>query len=729
MFTFYFDNTVVDNPINWDELSEQLERNDELRGLFFKVDAAYTFTGDGFTYLYNKKQADGYCEFVRLQIYKQCDNTSILVFDGNIRLSDCKFNLSKCKVECSIEDNSYGARIFNNKNIKTFVNGGFSKNGIAITPANTYYLYLYEPATNVLDNSAFVNAYDVMDCFQYLVQFMTDGQMNVISSWYSGLPLTEKICVLTGAELRKRQHLSIDDPEICFADLFDEMNKKFNLGMSIETINGVPTLRIEKMSYYYNQLVVASTDNIPDLTEYIDTKNLYSSIKLGSNKDVKYDNTIHSLPPVRFLSFNEEDYIVQGQCNIDRPLDCVSDWIIDSNTIEEVAFTNTNNEGNDEEIFLIQYEASTLVPNILFSVMWNDITTIPPSFFNKVLTNDSVSARWDLQGNIAQYLNATNALFLATQTVPSGTYAPWTTVSPGASFTPMYEPVPFDDDSTPPNFDPTNAYNTTTYRYTANANGIYTFRITQNYTIVQQTYQGPTTLILIGPYRPGSQFYTFDQWRIFSKVYSGATLLRQNAALTPYRVWKNAGWIDPSPQNYLTTGTIFGASYNAAPFFTPNQSLQNVVTVTQYLNAGEEVEFAWEFAYFDIFSQYWLDGRYFNNNTISGTVLSPASNDELCDLTGNNDYIFNNSTVECVGTGNGAGLFKGNDPEDYKVSLFSYEYPLTDPIWTSIKTNPQGAIQFGTGSASKLGWVNRISRNANTGMASIELISNIKYTK
>lgn len=692
MFTFYFDNTIVNNPINWNELSETLERNDELRGLFLKIDQTLTFTDEAYAYLYNAKQSNGYCQFIELKITKQCNNGNTLIFEGNIRISDCKFNLSKCTVECGIEDNSFGARIFNNKSIKAFVNGGFSKNGVAITTANTYYLYLYEPSTNILDNTAFVNAFDVMECFEYLVKFMTDGQMDVVSDWYSNLPLTEKLCVTTGAELRKRQHLKTDVPSISFDDLFKEMNKKFNLGMSVENINSVWTLRIEPMSYFFDTALSATTDSVPNLVEYINTYNLYSKIRLGSSKTANYDNTIHSMPPIRFLTFNDEDYIIEGQCNIDRELNCVNNYIIDSNVIEEVAFTNTNDKQYDKDIFIIQYEESTLVPNILFSVMWNDIIAQPPVFFNETLTNDNVALRWDVQNNIAQYINAANNKFRAEQTIPSPVYRPFTSYAPPITLNTPYTPIPFDDDSTPPNYDAGGNYNTTTYRYLAQANGIYSFQVRQDYVLYEQEYQGGLFDI--------SWSYLSDRWNIIANVYNGVTLVRSASKMTPYKQWLSINW----------------ASYlgNPIPAYL---SLANLETIDVYMNAGEEVEFAFEFAFLGAYQgATGTSGNYGTNLQI------------LLDAVGGNSYYFYNSTVECIATADGGGKYVGKDPDDYKVSLFSYEYPLSDTTWNIIKNAPSKAIQFGINNATKKGWVSKIIRNANTGMASIELISNIKNT-
>jgi len=54
---------------------------------------------------------------------------------------------------------------------------------------------------------------------------------------------------MTGGQLRNATGPII--PELSFDDLFLEMKKHANLGISITRVNGVPTMRIEKISYFF----------------------------------------------------------------------------------------------------------------------------------------------------------------------------------------------------------------------------------------------------------------------------------------------------------------------------------------------------------------------------------------------------------------------------------------------------------------------------------------------
>lgn len=681
MFTFYFDNNIVSNPLNFMDMAETIERNDELRGIFIKIDQTLTFANDAYEYLYGIKQSNGYCNFVFLEIYKECNNSIDKVFEGNIRISDCKFNLSKCQVECSIDDNSFGARIFNNKSIKTFVDAGYSKNGNIINPATKINLGIFTPSTGTY-LAITRDAFDVMDCLHYMVKFMTDGQMNLISDWYTNLPNDETICILAGSELRKAQHLNNDHPELSFIDLFSELNKKFNLGIGIEKISGIWTMRIEPISYFYNTTKALSTNYIPELVESIDTYTLYSHIKVGSSKTANYDLTKHSFPPIRFLAFNEEVYFIQGQCNIDRELDLSSKYIIDSNIIEELVATNTNDDKYDKELFLIQYNRST---NNSFK--WNDLFPNPPFFYNQILTNSKVVYKWDVQGAIAQYLNAVDSRFLASSTSNLANIQSFD-VFGTQTFASAIEPFAFQDDSTPPNYDSGGFYDNALYEYTANSNGVYTFKVRLKYKWGGPFYVNPS----------GTQLLSMI-FKVTAKVYDGAMVLQR----------EYVGRTNGKIAQYLNMNQAYVIQDNK---YLP-QTYDESIFLPVFMSGGEIVRINIKY-----------DWSY-----LSGYADNPIFEIPAYAVIGSSYYQFlSGSQFSCDTIADGGGVYKGADADAYKVSLFRYDYPISDSDWTNMKNNPSQSIEFGTSNATKLGWVRRIERNAETGNANIEIISNIKNT-
>src|SRR3989304_4215299 len=102
MFRFYLNNTLVNEPANWADFTETLEYDQTLKGLLPKYDIGLTWTGGAFAFLFNIKETLGFCQLVELKVDYQCSAgagyaTELL---GYIFISDCKFSLNRCEVEC-----------------------------------------------------------------------------------------------------------------------------------------------------------------------------------------------------------------------------------------------------------------------------------------------------------------------------------------------------------------------------------------------------------------------------------------------------------------------------------------------------------------------------------------------------------------------------------------------------------------------------------------------------
>lgn len=470
---------LQDQPTNWMDFEEVLEYDETLKGLLLKQPVNLDFVGDGYRALKTYKDTNGYCGSLTFRVDYKCNNEPFqTIFEGLIFVADVRFNWLKCVANTPIEDNSFYAKINNNKKLKARLDVPFSKNGVAITPTTGIALDFFTPSTAIIIGGAPRRCFDVMDAITFLVSYMTDGTVGVVSDWYSALPATELICLVQGQEVR--EHTAAFIPNVSFEQVFGELQKKFNLGFAIEEIAGVPTLRIEPVSYWRNTTVSLNIDYVREIEESIDTELLYSGIEIGGEKTAVYYAAIHSFPPIAFIGHQQEDYAIQGVCNIDKILNLESEFIIDSNIIEELVATNTTNETYDKDVFMVQYRNDT-VP---FRAVGSYIITQSPSvpvLYNAILTNDNVAVRFNIQGNIAKYFSASPDTFRAEQTV---------------GFTPSgmgLDQVEFDNDYTAPNFDNNNNYGNGTIagnpvsaansRYTATSLGAYTFfaQITYNH--------------------------------------------------------------------------------------------------------------------------------------------------------------------------------------------------------------------------------------------------------
>lgn len=479
MFRVYLDGTEIKGVTGFDDFTESIERDEDVRGLFISYPLELTFTYDGYDYIVNKLNLNGFCQTIEVLIQEKCGVDFEDSINGLLFLSDIKRNKTECSLKVKITDNNWGAKIKNNKNIKSKLDVPFSKNGFAITPCPFTEVLMFDPATGSSTTTSY--GYDIIDAFTYLVSFMTDGAMDFISDYLDTLTINsyganiQRLFLFLGQELREGTRGGV--PDISFQELFDNINKKFNIGFTIEDNGGRPRIRIENIDYFYKAGVSFVADKIPLLESVFDPELLYASVAIGSTTAEYLGAPIHSLPPIRFLGFKEEQYTVQGTCNIDKELDLVNDFIIDSNIIEELVFSNNSNTSYDEDVFIIQGRFQSGGYRASHGYYIGNPATVP-ALYNEIMLNKEVAPRWAVQGNIAKYIGDGLDEFQAERTTVSAF------ITHTALATNTVSPFPFNDDSTPPNFDTNGRYNNTLYKYTSPANGIYGFE----FNIIIQTF-------------------------------------------------------------------------------------------------------------------------------------------------------------------------------------------------------------------------------------------------
>tara|TARA_R100001530_G_scaffold34717_1_gene27141 strand:- start:424 stop:2295 length:1872 start_codon:yes stop_codon:yes gene_type:complete len=404
MFQFLLDNVVVDDPIGWDKFQETLEFDDELKGVLPKYNSKLTFFGNGYTYLRDKYDQFGYCESATLDIKEDCGNGFKSIFKGQIFISDIKFTIKeKCIADCRVTDASFAAKINNNRSTEAGIDVGRSKNNVAISSAPTITVNFRDPVT--LATTRIVSCWDIEDVFRFIIQFMTDGTVGFASNFLTNLPTTERIALTNGVNIRTGGSPA---PIIKFKDLFKEFHRKYNTYFTVEEQTTGFVFRLEQRSYFTDAANSVTINNIKELSHLFDNELLYSTVKLGSEDTQEIDAPNTNIPQVRFLTFLDETFNIRGECNIDRELNLISKWQIDSNVIEHTL--NNVDDTYDDDFFLIQYEQGS--PNQTSNI---DYLGLIPAIngFNDQLRNAKVSERFNVQGAIALYLGDGNDEFAA----------------------------------------------------------------------------------------------------------------------------------------------------------------------------------------------------------------------------------------------------------------------------------------------------------------------------
>lgn len=479
MFNFLINGTPVDDPIDLKDYKESIVRDYDIRGILAKHPMTLTFGGNGNALLYAIKMSGSYCGFAELEIRYACEGSPIeTIFNGLINIANIEFNVNKCTANCKIDDNSYSAMIFNNREIKAYLSVGKSKNGVDITPCTAISGFQFidlQTGAATLGNTCQV--FDAGDAFEFILRFMTDGAVGFVSTWYTGLPASERYAIGNAAEIRLQTGLAENMPYVSFDDIFSELSKKYKLFFAMETdASGNVFMRIEEEDYFFKTTTALSTPFVQDLLESTDFTRLYSEISLGAEDSAQFTVGKWDLPIIRYVTFRKEKYIIKGTCNVNRTLDTVSKWIIDSNIIQGLTQTDTANDAYDEKIVLVQYDSGTNE-----AVVWNTFFVPPPYFYNGQITNDKVAARWNVQGDLAAYITNVDTTFRASRT---------SAVGPNAG-TFSENPIPYPDDFTPPNNDPSGSYNAATYRFTSPAQGGYGFHVFQRIDFTRVTFANP----------------------------------------------------------------------------------------------------------------------------------------------------------------------------------------------------------------------------------------------
>lgn len=468
-YRFYIDGQLVPDPINWDTFTETLEHDSDIKGILPKYEIKVNFNGKGFKLLFEKYQTEGYCAVAELAIDSSYDNNTFeRDLDGLIFLKDVKFSLNKGIAECEVDDNNYGAKIYNNKSIKVYIDTDKTKNGQALTPVPFTSSFFFNPANGVAIPTL-RKLFLVRDCFEFLIGFMTDNSLGFESDFLTSL---SDFYITTGSLIRKPTDTTFPPkaPFISFKELFSEVNKKYPLAFTVVDRNGTPTIKIEDEDFFYSQNSSGSELlDINDLEQYFNNEVLYSSVKFGG-PTATIDVTKHHFNFDIFRTFKEEEYYFTGECNIDKTLDLVGEWIADSNIIEELVVTNTSNTSYDENIFFVLIDPQF---TWMTDKQPNPLTGADPYYYNWKYTNDQVSLRhksfeFFIQDNTYGF----RASLSADQITGVG-FPPPPLNSPDAQSI-LYR-IKFDKDSISPDYDPGNNYDAANFKYIAPVLGKYTF--------------------------------------------------------------------------------------------------------------------------------------------------------------------------------------------------------------------------------------------------------------
>ena len=332
----------VNQPIGAADLNERLYYSEILKGYFLEISGTLTFFNEDYEILRDIFDTN-YCDEISIEILKVEENE--LVFRGLIKISDIEWDKIKSQAVCEIVDDSFMAKIDNNKKIKFRLGVAKSKNGLDISSKTTITttLNFFSPLTGrYFDEEAaglepaFRSGMFLYDAFKFLVAAMTDDTVDFDSDYLRyniGTPNigTEAAwtCIINALELKTG---SGADTLISFEELYQDVQNLLNLAISVERqTNGRPLVRIEDYDFYKQQDSNVYFTSVDSLIERIKAENQFSRIIIGCSSTPKD----YPLPAVPLAYQYQEEYHLKGQCNIDSEFDLSMQYtIIHSNSIK-----------------------------------------------------------------------------------------------------------------------------------------------------------------------------------------------------------------------------------------------------------------------------------------------------------------------------------------------------------------------------------------------------------
>ena len=682
-FKFYLDGQLTDQPMNDTQLSTSIKRDRQLNNLLVSQDVELEYNGNneppigtisGYNYLQNLF-FNSACNESSVEIYDQLiDGSYVLYYSGIIKIPSVKIDLQKAVLKTKIQDNSFYSYINNNKTLEVDLSADLTKSQFPLNPIVKYSLDLYNQVNcdygSSLANPAYYEAYLVYDVFDLLVRAISDNKVSFESEFLNNLENKPFLC--KGQDLLNSYTLYPNAQEVVikltFEKLFNEMKKLYNVFFWIDTTDlNNPVLKLESFDGSYDFAVAYDFQDIKELNVSIDSLSLASKVNVGSSAVTSglFDNS------TSYYGWTQEEFFPLGQCNIDNELDLVNDFIIDTNSIQDIMIGQSTDL--IDNIFIIECDNVDSINKTAIGVQY-DIFNNGDCFYNEGLNNFNKVQRYsnqfvttfgnfnglggyDFKASIGNIIPFSDNSSFGNPVIP--TYYDYTTVNNSLNilFTP-YTPVIFTNETTNGNFDNGGYYNNTNGKYTIPVDGIYNFVFSATYLVLNC--------------RNASFNLSNNRFKLKFTVelYDSANNLKTSQSFPQYTTWFSY--------------SRFSGQYTDNITF-----LVNAV-------ATDYVICRWDVACLK------------NTNTLYPNEI-PILN-----------VLESYFTVISTPTGQGGGGSGNNNANKYLYE-FDYEIPQSDFI--NLLQNVTNQIIFEKDGITRFGWIESIKRNDWTGISQIKLIT------
>ena len=411
---FLIDGQDRGQPTNAKDFGLTISEEQDIRTRIVSFNNDLIFSGELYNYLFGLLVDNGICNLVNVEVQYNCNNLWKKLVDGYFIVSEIIFNYDNCTCKTKMYDTSFSTRINNNKDIPFSLKSLVTKNLYPKTAPATNLIRFFNSSTCVIDTSDAnrIGGVSVWAAFKSLIDSMSDNLIDFQSDYFRiqtfGLASRVNYWVTMGRTIRGKSNST--DVIISFAQLFQALSSKLNLGIGFEKqYNGRPLMRIEPISYFYQQSPSVNLYDQPNITLAVDKTQLYGTIRLGCNESLQFEecnggNCTFIQTPI--YGFQPQTFGFVGNCNTSTSLDIQSkEVIIDTNIIDNTYRLNDSTYDNNPFIIEVKYQLSPFEQIILFQANKQDPYNNQKCYYNISLNNLAQSFNWrnELHNSIAEY--------------------------------------------------------------------------------------------------------------------------------------------------------------------------------------------------------------------------------------------------------------------------------------------------------------------------------------
>ena len=329
MFNYKLDDIDFFDEINGiDSISRTISRGWKGTGidnvLRKKTKSSLTFTGEAYQYL--EAKFANICESTNIKIYDSIGNIFI---EGTIYAFMCTFNITKGECETQIKDTSWSALVIDRANSKFNLRSVKSFDcSVSITKLLPIEVDFFDIGGNYVYNNK--RGFDVLQLIQKQVEFLTNGQMTVVSDYltnnrYALFDAKALISFTTGFYY-----------SISFQEVFEQLRKLLGLYLVIDG-NQIIIEQETDTAVFNPSLTAYTIADIPyNSTVSVDEGRQISVVTVGSTEitEDKEDSDEYLALDDRW---SEQQY---QNCSCtsfkDAELELTTNWVIDSDTILDI---------------------------------------------------------------------------------------------------------------------------------------------------------------------------------------------------------------------------------------------------------------------------------------------------------------------------------------------------------------------------------------------------------